>query len=323
VGHEYLVVENWRTSHSFPLNTFQVGLRARAKRLEPDALVAQRLKRFASVMNKLAREPRMKLSQMQDLGGCRAIFRDLSSVDRLLEQYRGGDRLVFDPADEIKCYDYIRKPKSDGYRGVHVVGRYSARVGHREAWNGYRIEIQVRSRLQHAFATAVETVTTFTRQPLKFGSGQEEWRRFFALAGSAFALHEGTTLVTGTPRDRGELVRELREASRQLKVKPRLRPWAQALETLPRRNIKGFKWLLLVLNVRQNTIKVTGFSDRQRAVDANAELEQRKSSDLDAVLVWVNSAKNLRAAYPNYYADTREFIDALDESMRSAGGNLT
>lgn len=41
VGHEYLVVENWRTSHSFPLNTFQVGLRTRARRLEADAVVAQ------------------------------------------------------------------------------------------------------------------------------------------------------------------------------------------------------------------------------------------------------------------------------------------
>lgn len=141
-------------------------------------------------------------------------------------------------------------------------------------------------------------------------------------SGARPSARSGCSGRTGTPCDRGELLRELREASRQLKVRPRLRAWAQALETLPRRNIKGFKWLLLVLNVRQNTIKVTGFSDRQRAVDANAELEQRKSSDLDAVLVWVNSAKNLRAAYPNYYADTREFVDALDKSLRSAGSTL-
>jgi hypothetical protein len=39
VGHEYLVVENWRTSHSFPLNTFQVGLRTRARPLASSCFV--------------------------------------------------------------------------------------------------------------------------------------------------------------------------------------------------------------------------------------------------------------------------------------------
>jgi hypothetical protein len=74
LNHAYMVVENWRTSHGLPLNTFQAALRGRTKRVEENVIVAQRLKRFASVMNKLVREPNMKLSQMHDLGGCRAIF---------------------------------------------------------------------------------------------------------------------------------------------------------------------------------------------------------------------------------------------------------
>jgi hypothetical protein len=40
-------------------------------------------------------------------------------------------------------------------------------------------EIQLRSRLQHAWATTVETVDTFTRQAIKTGGGKAEWRRFF------------------------------------------------------------------------------------------------------------------------------------------------
>jgi len=70
----YKVVENWRTSHGLPLNVVQAVLRSRTQRIEPNVIVAQRLKRFQSIMNKLVREPNMKLSQMHDLGGCRAIL---------------------------------------------------------------------------------------------------------------------------------------------------------------------------------------------------------------------------------------------------------
>lgn len=316
IGLLYTVVENWRTSHAYPLNTFQMGLRQRARKVEPKALIAQRLKRFTSVMNKLVREPQMQLSQMQDLGGCRAIMSSVRAVDDLFGLYRGAGRLQFDDEGVLKYYDYIRHPKPDGYRGIHVVGRYVARREHREAWNGYRVEVQLRSRLQHAFATAVETVTTFTRHPLKFGAGPEDWQRFFSLMGSAIAIREGTNLVEGTPGDHDELIAELRDAARALRVRQKLKGWADALQSLPRKNVGEFKWLLLVLNVQANTIRVTGFTDRKAAGRAIADIERRKTGDLDAVLVWVNSARQLRTAYPNYYADTREFIKALDVATR-------
>jgi hypothetical protein len=233
-----------------PLLTFRMGLSHRSRRVEPKAIVAQRLKRFSSVMNKLAREPQMKLSQMQDLGGCRAILSDVVTVERLYELYRGSGDL-FESQGAMKCYDYIRKPKADGYRGIHVVGRYSTRLKKDEPWNGQRIEIQLRSQLQHAFATAVETVTTFTRLPLKFGAGPQEWRRFFSLMGSALAIREETPLVEGTPTNQSELIGELRGLTKALRVRQRLRGWTSALKQLPKSNTAGVKWqwLLLVLDV--------------------------------------------------------------------------
>jgi len=315
IGAAYSIIENWRTCHTYPLNAFQVNLRSRARRVESDALIAQRLKRFASVMHKLAREPNMKASQMQDLGGCRAIMSNVRAVDDLLALYRGQDADLFESEGVLKVYDYIRCPKSDGYRGIHVVGRFIARTEAREHWNGQRIEVQLRSRLQHAFATAVETVTTFTRTPLKFGGGPDEWRRFFSLMGSTLAIREDTPLVAGTPVNRDEMLRELRESSRALNVKRRLKGWANALRAIPRRHVKGAKWLLMVLDAKANTVSVVGFADRQKAGVALSRIEQRPGG-LDAVLVWVASARHLRAAYPNYYADTREFLNALDEALR-------
>ena len=67
------VINNWRSSHSFPLNTMQVGLRRRARQVDPEALVAQRIKRLSSIEAKLRRFDRMSLSRMQDIGGARAV----------------------------------------------------------------------------------------------------------------------------------------------------------------------------------------------------------------------------------------------------------
>jgi hypothetical protein len=316
IGHAWLVAQNWRASHALPLLAFRMGLTSRAKRFTPDVLIAQRLKRMTSMLNKLARQPKMKLSQMQDLGGCRAIVPDISSVERIFELYRGPDNL-FGSEGSIKAYDYIKQPKEDGYRGVHIVGRYHAKAASNEHWNGHRIEIQIRTRLQHAFSTSVETVTTFTRHPLKFGGGPDEWRRFFALAGSAFALREQTPLVPGTPTNPNELIGELRDITKTLKVRQRLAAWARAIKKVPGRGVKGFEWLLLVLNVSDNTISVVGYPTRLKAAQALDLIERNKSEEVDAVLVWVNSVRNLKSAYPNYYADTGQFIDALNQSLRS------
>jgi hypothetical protein len=305
------VVENWRTSHGLPLNAFQAALRGRAQRIEPKVIVAQRLKRFSSVMNKLVRERTMKLSQMHDLGGCRAILSSVKAVCDLYYMYRGDEPLLPEEG-KLKCYNYIKEPKDDGYRGIHIAGRYHPRVQSREPWRDQRIEIQLRTQLQHAFATAVETVTTFTRQPLKFGAGPSEWRRFFSLMGSALADMESTPQVPGTPTSRLALISELQDATAELRVRQRLHGFAEAIQVLPRRHMNGFKWLLLVLNTDKNTIKVTGYADRRQAGKVVASIEKSKRGDLDAVLVWVNSVKKLRSAYPNYYADTHEFISALN-----------
>jgi hypothetical protein len=108
---------------------------------------------------------------------------------------------------------------------------------------------------------------------------------------------------------------ELRKAASDLKVQQRLRGWADGLRTLPQKHLKNFKWLLLSLNTTENMISVTGYQNRQEAVQVVAEIETSKRPDIDTVLVWVNSVKRLRNAYPNYYADTKQFLDALGTSI--------
>ena len=137
--------------------------------------------------------------------------------------------------------------------------------------------------------------------------------------GSVLALREGTQLIEGTPDNEKQLVRELREAAKVLRVRQRLRGWTRALKQLRSRNIKDYQWLLIVLNLRDSTVKVTGFQDSKEASSVLADLEKAQSRDIDAVLVWVSYITELKEAYPNYYADTREFIKAMNVAIRSQG----
>ena len=81
------IAGNWRSSHGYPLHVFKQVLRNRAKHIDAHALVAQRLKRLPSIISKLERFHSMQLSTMQDLGGCRAVVRRVSNVDRLVKLY--------------------------------------------------------------------------------------------------------------------------------------------------------------------------------------------------------------------------------------------
>src|SRR5208283_3691074 len=100
-----------------------------------------------------------------------------------------------------------------------------------------------------------------------------------------------------------------------LKVRQRLRGWVDALRVVRSKGIKNYRWLLLVLDTKQNTISTTGYMNRVQAAKIVEGIEQQKRAELDAVLVYVRSFKELRRAYPNYYADTGEFLKALDLAL--------
>ena len=86
-------INNWRSSHSFPLNTFAVRLRLKGLEIDPECLTAQRIKRLSSIVHKIERFPNLPLSQMQDIGGCRAVMTDIDYVHSLVEVYTVGSDL--------------------------------------------------------------------------------------------------------------------------------------------------------------------------------------------------------------------------------------
>jgi len=85
---ELVIVNNWRSAHSYPLHCLKMNLKERALKIDRKAIIAQRLKRLPSIQAKLKREPLMKLTQMQDIGGCRAVLPTINDVDLLVKVYQ-------------------------------------------------------------------------------------------------------------------------------------------------------------------------------------------------------------------------------------------
>jgi hypothetical protein len=86
------VINNWRTSHHYPLNTLQIYLRRQARQYDDDPTVAQRIKRLPSIRHKLERFNGMELARMQDIGGCRAVLSSVAAVDELVGYFKPAEQ---------------------------------------------------------------------------------------------------------------------------------------------------------------------------------------------------------------------------------------
>ncbi len=306
--HALAVIDNWRTSHNFPLNTFQMRLRRLAKSINPENLVAQRIKRLASIKLKLERFPDMNMAQIQDIGGCRAIMKDVSEVDRLVDVYKHNSRGLKHRLH--KEQDYILCPKESGYRGVHLIYKY--RSDKEDVYDDMRIEIQIRTLLQHAWATSVEIIGTFIKQSLKSSQGEEKWLRFFALVGSAMAITEGKPIVPGTTEDFSQLRKEISDLAAELDIEGHLTAFQKSIQVLSGENrIPNAHYYLMELDPGAGSVRIKAYTQTQLDIaSADYTIFERRAAftNRDVVLVSADSLEALKLAFPNYYLDSEKFL---------------
>ena len=208
----------------------------------------------------------------------------------------------------VRTDDYVNTPKKSGYRGHHLIYGYFS--DKKDTYNGLKVEIQIRSNLQHVWATAVETVGTFTEQELKSSQGEKDWLRFFALMSSVFAHREHRSIVPNTPEDHDELLDELRHYAKKLDVINRLNTYRTATRVLSDESkLKNVRYFLLQLDRVNRKIRVRRFgrSDFHRASEEYLRAEGEVAAG-DTVLVSVESLDLLKRAYPNYFLDISRFL---------------
>lgn len=185
--------------------------------LEPTGRPA---KSTGSIVEKLRRET-IRLSQVQDIAGCRVV------VGGVVQQ----ERAVMSLSDGFAGAEVVdRRPNpSYGYRAVHVIVRES----------GMLVEVQVRTALQHQWAELSEKFSDVFDPNLKYGGGPEDPLRFLMDISEAVAKNEDFRLNLATfegeiARRRGEHFGEGKRQAIEQQLQDMRRDAAQSKEALGR-----------------------------------------------------------------------------------------
>lgn len=298
-------IEEWRAAHRAVLNTFQAILRIRAK--GTGVKVAQRHKRKRTIFDKLERLPGMKLSRMDDVAGCRLIFnrtKDLYAFREKFHQARFNHKRR--NAGEPDKYDYIKKPKDTGYRGVHDVYEYDVNSDVGKALAGLNIEVQYRTLVQHAWATAVEVIGFITESQPKFQKGDNRFEHAMALASEILArAHEdGRGPFPDLPDH--ELVAKFLSAEKDIALLETLRGLNAADKTV------SAKRNAILIFSEGRPLEVKSYRDATEAL-RNLFLLEKEMPERDIVLVRADTSDEIRLAFRNYFSDARDFIRLVED----------
>lgn len=169
------VFDAYRASHLGPLSKTTIDLQNWLRGYEGRYYIAQRLKRKPQILRKLRRLS-VRLTQLQDIGGCRIIVDNNSDVDRLVSHIKYN--LSLDDAFNIsKITDYRHKGRDEtGYRSVHVMIERDGRT----------VELQIRSRIQHYWAESIERASVIYGYHLKEQEGDPVVIEYFRLLSDIF-----------------------------------------------------------------------------------------------------------------------------------------
>lgn len=300
----FSVANSWRASHAFPMHRMRAELHGRMSALKLKGLTAARLKQMSSIRSKLERLDG-NLRQLQDLGGCRAVVPGIEHVRQL-----AGEIVAKFPHTLKREDAYMDDPRDSGYRSHHLIFAFRPRDDTESGFDGRLIEMQIRSRLQHSWATAVEAVGLYRDENLKAGLGDQNWLRLFELMSMEFAASEGCEYAQDGSNSR---VQEIVELNTSLDAAQTLDTLSHAVSNLDRidhdRHHKP-RYCLIEYDHNDKRVKVRyldGPSKIGSAIQGGGDV--RYSS----VVVEMDKIENLKSAYPNYFGDVQLFKSSLSE----------
>ena len=250
----------------------------------------------------------MKLSRMQDIAGTRVIVNTIAEVNLIRDELRKIENhsdFKFTFANEK---NYIIAPPKSGYRSLHLVYKYDKNVPLDEQC---RIEIQLRTKLHHSWATAVEVAGTYLRQPLKQSIGNEQWLEIFKDISRLFIMFEKADIDHS-------FVAELKQKIDKEKLLEKLKSFAELTLHLTEKNNIG-DYLLITMDLKQKQTIYIPYESANFDTANNAYLAQElkyfNNSEVEVVLLSVQDINNLPIAYPNYCMDTTKFVNNLKSAF--------
>lgn len=227
-------------------------------------------------------------------------------------------KIVNESPHTLKREDsYMDAPRASGYRSHHIVFAFEPRHKSESSYEGRLIEMQIRSRLQHSWATAVEAVGLYRGENLKAGVGNEDWLRLFELMSFEFAATEGCEYAKDGSNSRA---REIIDLNAALKATQTLDTLSHAVSNLDRiehdRHSKP-RYCLITYDHTERRVSVKHLA---RPSDIGGALEDGgdETSEPDrysVVVVELDKIENLKSAYPNYFGDVQLFKSSLAEAV--------
>lgn len=286
------VVVRWREMHAVPLVWTTLAMQ---RRLSLGA--SYRLKRLPQIITKLARAGSMNLARMQDIGGCRVILETLSDLSQARADIESRTRPHY---EVVRVVDYCNDGRDvTGYRAMHMIVRRQE----------MEIEVQLRTRLQHAWAEAVERAANRTGFALKDGEGPPRVVEFFRLASECLAkLDRGERVSAAERKELGRLDAELDEylRDRPKKESPEQRIRDKRFSTVSNNWLLIYNW-----QVGKLEYWVDCKTNAKRAARMYSEYERRYSWDqgYEVVLIGSDSKETIEWTHAHYFGRSADDLD--------------
>ena len=272
---------------------------------------SHRIKRMQSIVEKLKNKEKMGLGGVHDIGGVRFVFDGLEELG-LAE----AALLSFQPKNFVrkdKVRDYIEEPKPDGYRSIHYVYKYES---DNPDYDGLQIELQIRTKLQHSWAMAVETASLITGTSLKASIQDGSiWREFFKLLSAVISKKEGKPVLEEyASYTDDQICGEYFMYADKHKLVDTLKALRVAAG-FDQHKRTGDCYCLLIVNfvTRRVGFRYFDTAEDAQASDYFTKMEQTITSDEAALMVSMEKIEEMQKAYPSYFLDTGKFIEVLED----------
>ena len=319
------IIEDFRLQHLYPTTAIRYFIANKSKKYGLKILIMQRLKKMPTILDKISNNRKQyikDLYEMQDIGGVRIVFNKVNDVLKFFNELKEMESETNFKIRKVK--NYIENPKSTGYRGIHIV--YNVKKSDKQKnIDKMKVELQIRSNLQHIWATTLEIYDYWYGTSLKTQRGSEDWAEFFELVSSMFAGLEGKPILE-KHKNINYVVNRLKKIKDKKIQKLKAIRVGTAKSTTNNQNYKNSD-ILIIKKEKKTDPEIIKFSKQQsqEAYKQYQELENRYKNNkkVEIVMFSVNNGKKIIKAYPNFFNDTKNFIEIIEAQYKKYDKNIS
>ncbi|MEN3257565.1 RelA/SpoT domain-containing protein [Sodalis endosymbiont of Spalangia cameroni] len=305
------LIQNYRAAHLYPLMIIKNLVWKHIQKIAPNAIIARRLKRLPTIIDKLTRETldginknTMCVTRMQDIGGCRVIVDNKEQLLQLNSSLEKSRTLHITKLSR----DYNINPKKTGYRGIHRIYQCYGKNKHHD-WKGFTIELQLRTKLQHLWATTVEVVDLCERKTLKTNpyDADPRWIAFFREMSDFLADEDG--FISLSNEQKTQKKQSLVVLNESLNAQKKLESFNLIFSDRQIVNDKKkhqYAIIGICLSDKKTLVQFFEKIKKHDAIRLYSEIE--KNDQWNGLFVEMGDIWQLQYAYPNYLIDTHQFV---------------